>query len=378
MEKIGTSDALDFVWFGWMLVGVYPIQKYNIRHVCHLIVAAFATNFYAAFMYITQLFFVNDIKSLLNNLPMNVLVLITGFKLITVLWKRSEILAIKYSLAKLDERLLTKEHAENLVNATKFSYRFFVIGFLVYDSVNIMTVIIAAFSNQQRLLYEIWLPYDWQATALRYWFTLFYQFAMHSFLSMQSISSDFCGPIYIMILIAHLQNIMNRIENLKYDPRKSESENLKGLIECIEDHRIISEIFNTLQGTVSHIILYQFVATALVIVMIALEYLLFSPNMTEVIALIGFLMGEIAQILPCCYYSNKFLSTTDSIVTSIYSCPWYDQTSKFKKIMIIFMQMTQKGKVIVAGKVIPVTMATFTSIIKFSYSLLMVVQRIQR
>lgn len=160
---------------------------------------------------------------------------------------------------------------------------------------------------------------------------------------------------------------------------------------------LVYSIFDVLQGTVSHIILCQFVATALVLVMIALNYLLFSPNFTEVIALAFFVVAEISQILPCCYYSNKFQSTTDDIVTSIYSCDWYNHTTEFKKTLIIFMQMTQRGKVIVAGKVIPVTMATFTSvctfqepyrinkkkisffsqIIKLSYSLLTVAQRIR-
>lgn len=239
MGQVDTSKALDFVWLGWMLMGVYPIQSYKIWHTCHLILAVSATNIYSLIVFITQLFYVKDLKYLLDNLPMNVLIIATTLKFLTVFLTRHEILGIKDSLSKLDKRPLKRSQAENLANLIKFCNRLFIFGFICYEAVDVMAAVNAGFSNRQHLLFEIWLPYDWQATATRYWLTFLYQFITQSALALQSVSSDFSGPIYLMILTAHLENVMARVESLKYDPRKEERENVKELIQCIEDHRVV-------------------------------------------------------------------------------------------------------------------------------------------
>ncbi|XP_037924945.1 putative odorant receptor 19b [Hermetia illucens] len=62
------------------------------------------------------------------------------------------------------------------------------------------------------------------------------------------------------------------------------------------------------------------------------------------------------------------MEKTDQMVFMLYSSNWMDLSPKFRKHLIILMQMTQEF--ILAGKQIPVTLATFMSAVKAIYSLL--------
>lgn len=74
------------------------------------------------------------------------------------------------------------------------------------------------------------------------------------------------------------------------------------------------------------------------------------------------MLAEIAEIFPSCYYANQFTETTDRMVFAIYSSNWMDLSPRSRKHLVIFMQMMQKKKVILAGKQIPITLATFVSV----------------
>ncbi|XP_037924334.1 odorant receptor 7a-like [Hermetia illucens] len=233
---------------------------------------------------------------------------------------------------------------------------------------SVMTTM-AALSGRQHLVYPVWLPYDWHVSPFRFWITWLYQCVAYFFLCFQQASNDVIGPIYLNVLDAHLRIIMQRVEDISNNSWKSDSDMRNEFVGIIEDHRLIMKVFDILQGTVSYTIFLQFIGTSLVICMIILEYFVYNLTATETLTGMLFLLAEIFQIAPCCYYSNQFMSSTDSFVNSIYSLNWTGQSIKFKKLMILFMIFTQRSKVIIAGKVIPVTLATFASILKISYSL---------
>ncbi|CAD7089107.1 unnamed protein product [Hermetia illucens] len=170
---------------------------------------------------------------------------------------------------------------------------------------------------------------------------------------------------------------MERVENIGWDPKKSQEENYNELVNCIEDHRIVMNVFEILQGTTGYAIFVQFASTALVLTLEALHTIIYDLTFTEFLLVLFYFLDSTLQILPACYYSNKFMVLTDQFVTSIFSSNFPDQSQKFKKTAIIFMQMIQKSCVVLAGKIIPVTLATFMSILKLSYSMLTLARQLR-
>ncbi|XP_037916219.1 odorant receptor 33a-like isoform X9 [Hermetia illucens] len=343
MERIYSYEAFRIFWIGWKLQGIYTVENYRYYHAIHMVTIIVSINVITSIMFIGQLFVVDSFKDLLSNLTMGLCLIICGYKYIIFMMMRRHLVRIRDIWERLDVRPTTESQREYMKSISKKCNRLAFLMFLSYLVVNALFVIQAAFSHREHLAFPVWVPYDWTTNSFLFWMTWLYQAIAQFIFCVQQAANDVTGPIYLSVLTTHLRCIMGRIENLRHDPKKTDLENCKDLIDCIEDHRLIMDVFEILQGTVSYTILFQF----------------------------------IVEILPCCYFSNEFMSSTDEFVTAIYSTDWTDQGPEFKKLMIIFMEMTQQTKVIIAGKIIPVTLATFVSIMKISYSMFTVASQFQ-
>ncbi|XP_037915205.1 odorant receptor 33b-like [Hermetia illucens] len=190
-------------------------------------------------------------------------------------------------------------------------------------------------------------------------------------------TNDLIGPLYFIMLNAHLKIVIERIQGVGWNRMKTKEENCRELLECIEDHRLIMKMFDVLESNLSFAMFTQFASTAITVAM-ELMFAIFYPfSFTQISMLLVSAFSSALEILPCCYYSNDFMVQTNGIVTAIYSSNFYEQSKEFQKTMIIFMQMTQKAKVVSAGKMFPVTLATFASIMKTSYTLLTVASQLR-
>ncbi|CAD7089109.1 unnamed protein product [Hermetia illucens] len=306
-----------------------------------------------------QMFFVKDLKQLLNNLPMNMSIIICLAKFATFLNKRRELIRIHLLFAKLDRKQLTSEEIESLNNRLGLCKKITFITFVMYESVASTAAINAAFSHRKSLLFEIWTPYDYHNPPLVYWATFTAQFIIFVSLSIQNLTNDVSGPLYFIMLNKHLEIVLDRIRRVGWDKKKTQDENYQDFINCIEDHRIIMSIFDVLQNTVSYTVFIQFVTSAVVLAMQALLYVLYPPDLSQLGIIFFYFLDVTMEILACCYFSNNFMVITDKTVTAIFSSNFIDQSQKFRKTAIVFMQMTQKSHVLVAGKIFPVTLTTF-------------------
>ncbi|CAD7086948.1 unnamed protein product, partial [Hermetia illucens] len=360
-KRMNSYDAFSSLWVAWKFQGLYTVESYRFYHTIHMAMIFIVINITSSVMFIGQLFFVESLKDLLSNLIMGICVIICGYKYFVILMMRPHLIRIRGVLEQLDARPTTETQRSYMKIICKRCNNMTWIVLLCYLAVNALFEISAALSHREYLAFPVWVPYDWTKSATLYWMTWLYQVIAQFTLCVQQAANDITGPAYLYVLNTHLRITMERIESIKPDPKKSDSENCKELIDCIEDHRLIMNVFDILQGTVSYTIFLQFIGTALVFCMNTLLYFLYPLSLTEVLTVMLFLVAEILQILPCCYFSNKFMSSTDEFVNGIYSTDWTGQSPKFKKMMIIFMQMTQQTKVIIAGKIIPVTLATFVS-----------------
>ncbi|XP_037924103.1 odorant receptor 42b-like isoform X4 [Hermetia illucens] len=195
--------------------------------------------------------------------------------------------------------------------------------------------------------------------------------------ALEQMANDFIGALYLCVLSAHLQIIMERFANIHYDPQKTEDESFQDFIQCLEDHRIVMNIFKLIQDSISYTIFIQFIISILVFSTSGLIYLRFSLSLIETAAVFIFMVAEIVEIFPSCYYSNKFMEKTDQMVFMLYSSNWMDLSPRFRKHLIIFMQMAQEKKIILAGKQIPITLATFMSVMKAMYTMLMILSSLE-
>ncbi|XP_037917023.1 odorant receptor 33a-like [Hermetia illucens] len=371
-NKIETIRAFEYVYFTMKFQGLVMTEDYRLRHKIHVAINFIFTNVIYYFSYIIKLFYVHNLRQLLENIPMNICVTACSIKFFVILRLRPSLIEINEKLKHLDSRPMTdkqKDQLRSVINLCRLISRIVIV---FYMGVYLIHGLAAVLSNGTKLAFETWFPYDWRTSAFRYWGSLFIQTVFQLQLAVEQVPNDFLGVLYLSVLSAHLQIIMERFANIHCDPEKTEDESFQDFVQCLEDHRIIMDIFQIIQNTLSFTIFFQFITSILVFSTSGLIYLRFSPSYAETTATFLFMLAEIAEIYPSCYYSNKFMEKTDQMVFMLYSSNWMDLSPRFRKHLIIFMQMTQEKKVILAGKQIPITLETFMSVMKAMYTMLMI------
>ncbi|XP_037917127.1 odorant receptor 33b-like [Hermetia illucens] len=371
-SKTESIRAFGVIYLSLKLQGMVVTEDYHLRHKIHVVLNYILTNICYYSSFIIQLFYVNNLRQLLENVPMNICLTACTIKFFVILRLRPSLIEMNKKLEHLDSGPMTEIQKDKLRRVINFCRLISVSVTVLYLVVNFMYALTGAVSDGTKLGFETWFPYDWRKSAFRFWISLFIQTMFQFQLSLEEVANDFLGALYLCILSAHLQIIMERFANIHYDPEKTEEESFQDFKHCLEDHRTIMDIFEIIQNTLSFTIFFQFITSILAVSTSGLLFLKFSPTLTETTAIFILILAEIAEIFPSCYYSDKFMEKTDQMVFMLYSSNWMDLSPKFRKHLIIFMQMTQKKKIILAGKQIPITLATFMSVMKAMYTMLMI------
>ncbi|CAD7086946.1 unnamed protein product [Hermetia illucens] len=361
-KKINTIRAFEFIYSTLKLQGMYITEDYHLRHKIHAILNYILTNICYYSSYSIELFYVNNLRQLLENIPMNICLATCGIKFLVILKLRPSFIQINKKLERLDSQPMTDKQKDQLRNVINFCRFISLCVSVFYMGVNLTYALAGALSHGTKLGFDSWFPYDWKDNAFRFWVSLFIQTMFQLQLSLEEVANDVLVALYLCILSAHLQIVMERFANIHHDPKKTEPESFQDFIECLEDHRIIMDIFEIIQNSLSVIIFFQLFSSIIVFSLSGLIYFEFSPTFTETTAVFISMGAEITEIFPSCYYSDKFMEKTDKMVFMLYSSNWMDLSPRFRKHLIIFMQMTQEKKIILAGKQIPITLTTFMSV----------------
>ncbi|XP_075167926.1 odorant receptor 7a-like [Haematobia irritans] len=113
----------------------------------------------------------------------------------------------------------------------------------------------------------------------------------------------------------------------------------------------------------------QLFIAAFTLCLTAINLTAFERSFTEKLFSVVYLGVILIQILPACLCVNYMMTETHFLTTAMYSCNWMDQNITFRRMLIIFMQRSQKANIVNAGNIISVSLATFLAIIKFSFSM---------
>ena len=73
-------------------------------------------------------------------------------------------------------------------------------------------------------------------------------------------------------------------------------------------------------------------------------------------------MAVVTEIFPLCYYSNCLIYDSDRLSEDIFHSKWIDQNSRYRKMMIFFMQRSQQTMELLAGKIFPINLNSFISV----------------
>ncbi|KYB29103.1 Odorant receptor 33a-like protein [Tribolium castaneum] len=85
----------------------------------------------------------------------------------------------------------------------------------------------------------------------------------------------------------------------------------------------------------------------------------------------------LAQIYFYCFYGSTLFEESSSIINAVYSSKWYDFDVPCRKALLILMERAQTPITVAAGKIMDLSLVTFATILRRSYSLVAVLNNYQ-
>nr|ARO76427.1 odorant receptor 21 [Conogethes punctiferalis] len=142
----------------------------------------------------------------------------------------------------------------------------------------------------------------------------------------------------------------------------------KLLLECILHFQKIADTMELLQRVFGLAVLVQFTVGGWILCMAAYKIVSVDILSFEFASTTLFIVCILTELFLYCYYGNEVTVESDRVVESIYSMEWLHAPLRFKKSLVLMMERAKRPLRPAAGRVIPLSLDTFVTILKSSYS----------
>ncbi|XP_037041534.1 odorant receptor 94b-like [Bradysia coprophila] len=90
--------------------------------------------------------------------------------------------------------------------------------------------------------------------------------------------------------------------------------------------------------------------------------------------IVSFFTVFLTEIFLPCYFGNEIILKHQSLSLAIYSSDWIKAPARYRKFVVLFMEMLNIDVVMKTGKIFTLTLSSFLTVINRSYSLFAVLQ----
>ncbi|XP_063616830.1 odorant receptor 2a-like [Cydia splendana] len=159
--------------------------------------------------------------------------------------------------------------------------------------------------------------------------------------------------------------------------QRAEKENaLKKLNDSIIHYGELGQFCDLVQDVFSIILFVQFGVASCIICVVLFRFTLPAP-LQYFIFLGSYMIVMILQILVPCWFGTRMQDKSQQLSQAVYDCDWTAKSRYFKSSMRLFVERANKPLTITAGKMFPLSLTTFTSIMNSSYSFFTLLRHMQ-
>ncbi|XP_067634637.1 odorant receptor 42a-like [Eurosta solidaginis] len=266
---------------------------------------------------------------------------------------------------RLDKRCRAADEIVELHRMVRFGQKVVLLFLLNFISYAVTTFLGAVIKGHPP--YAMYYPFlEWRRSNVEFFFVSLFDFFLIHLACIQQTINDAYPVVYINILRTHIKTLLLRIDKLG---TSSLEQNLVELKLCIKDHQLLIELYNIIAPMTSITIFVQFTVTAICIGTGLINLVVFSNEFSSRVGCCFFIIAVAMEIFPTCYYAQCLIDDSNQISDVIFHSNWVEQSKEYRQLLIFFMQRTQRPMFLTAGKLFPVTLNSFLSIAKFSFSL---------
>ncbi|KAI8129760.1 putative odorant receptor 85d [Lucilia cuprina] len=215
----------------------------------------------------------------------------------------------------------------------------------------------------RNLPYYAWVPWQWQGHWSYYFLYASQDLAGHTCMSGQ-LANDLMLCVVATQIIMHYRYLAKRIET--YEPAKDYESNKEFLSECIQYHQKILSLSVYMNEVFGVSLLVNFISSSFIMCFLGFQMTI-GVQADTLIMLFMFLFCSLVQILMICNYGEELIVKSESIGHAIYNHNWLNTDTRYRKMLILIIERSQKPALLKATTFLNVSMGTMTDLMQLSY-----------
>ncbi|XP_076255792.1 odorant receptor Or1-like [Rhynchophorus ferrugineus] len=148
------------------------------------------------------------------------------------------------------------------------------------------------------------------------------------------------------------------------------------ICQCVDRYNLVKEFVNDIEDTFSAALFWQFGASVFVICLGCVQFFFVELWTFNFFSIVSFVITMSWEVFLYCYYGSLLSNESDTLIIDIYITNWFDLDQKCQKAYLTIMENGKKPLVIKAGKVVDLSLDTFATIMRRSYSVLAVISKL--
>nr|ARO76421.1 odorant receptor 15 [Conogethes punctiferalis] len=369
----------------WKFLGLYPdIDIWPYYHYYSIFFIFFVIILYDFLLSINFYFLPRQLDSFIEEMLFYFMELAVTSKVFTFFFQRGK---ISKALASLESDIFqptTNEGVEIINKAKKFNVRYWKIVAVVSTTSN-FTHVLTPFFVHLFLPVKLELPvcsYSFlsEDTIQRFVYPIFvYQgIGMHFHMWCNvNIDTFFLGVMIFAIAQLDILDIKLRslTDNIAEDTDVDKNLNLK-LNEAINHYSEVVKFCYLIQDIFSVTLFVQFSMASCIICVCLFRFTL-PATADYYVFLATYMFIMIIQIMVPCWFGTRIMDKSCLLASAIYSTDWTPRSKRFKSSLRILVERLNHPISIVGGKMFPLSLETFTSIMNSAYSFFTLLRHMQ-
>lgn len=375
MTEQRAFSALNWHIKFWTFLGLNPIKTQNAfsrtAWITFTIALHFLINIYLPMHLAIGLFDLRNPQDIIENLANTSNQIVTTAKTY-VLWKNLHRIYEIGDISEAFENDIKDEeecyqHIEDFrSNSRKITLLFIV----VYGScMTLGGFTLIAKIQSHRLFFPGYYPFNVDVNEFVFELVCIYQYVTWTIQGIANIFFDTYPAILMFLLVQHLRIMNLKISQIGHDSTRTLTENQEILVGATRHHKIIIDLFRTINDTISSTTFALFSVSSLNIVACVVIITCFSENLFLRLYYMALMICYSMQTAFISYYGSEFEWEIEKTPTSLYFCNWYEQNRTFRKDFIFFMENSLKKYLFRAGYVMPISKRTYLGVLKSCYSI---------
>ncbi|XP_071625432.1 uncharacterized protein [Temnothorax longispinosus] len=139
-------------------------------------------------------------------------------------------------------------------------------------------------------------------------------------------------------------------------------------VTCLKKHQLAIKFVDVLNSSHQGYALIQLIILILIVNLIGLRIVNVLDKLEAVIKLVIIFVGCIGSVLITCYCGQRIMDESQNIFHGAYAAEWYKFSPRLKSLLIITLYRSSTPCELKAGNMIPLSIATYATVLRMSMS----------